>query len=194
MAEALRDSHQPGPTGLRMTADAYLALGETIDRCELIDGVVVTLPGPPAEHGDAGAELIYQLKAFARAQMPGARVLAETDLRLSENLVYRPDVMVFASVGQTPRGAARLSAPPDLLIEVLSPSSMQLDLVTKRDDYARFGVREYWVVDPADGTVRGFRLEAGVLNEAPTGGDRLASATLTGFVLDVLALRTALGR
>ncbi|MCA3005546.1 MAG: Uma2 family endonuclease [bacterium] len=194
MSAAPRFPHQLGYAGLRMTADDYLSLGETADRYELIDGVVVMSPSPSPQHGDAVAELIYQLKAFARLQMPGARVLAETDLRLADTLVYRPDVMVFASTGQPARAAARLQSPPDLLIEVLSPSSMQLDLVTKRDDYGRFGVREYWVVDPADGAVRCFRLEAGVLQETAAGGDRLASAAVAGLVLDLTALRTALGR
>lgn len=86
----------------------------------------------------------------------------------------------------------RLVLPADLVIEILSPGSTVMDLITKRDDYERFGVGEYWAVDPSDLRIRAWRREGSRLIESAIEGERVPSAALVGFVLDVAALRRVL--
>lgn len=177
-------------TGLRMTADEYLALGETQERYELIDGVIVMSPSPIPPHSEIAAEIIGQLRNF-RKRTNQIRVFPETDVRLSPVLVYRPDVVVYHT-DRLPAGKlARLDLPPDLVIEILSPSTKPLDLVSKRGDYQRFGGGEYWVVDPLDGSVRCWRREDNTMTLVSVPGETLASSVIAGFVLDLAAVRAA---
>lgn len=85
---------------------------------------------------------------------------------------------------------ARLEMAPDLIVEVLSESSRGLDLVTKRHDYERFGVREYGVVDPESLSMHAWRRENdGAMREAVVSGAQLASAAIPGFALILDDLR-----
>jgi Uma2 family endonuclease len=168
-----------------MTADEYLALGETPERYELIDGVVVMSPSPTPSHSEIINEIVYQLKAFARG--PDApRVFADTDLRLAPNLVYRPDLAAYLAA-HLPLHPTALSTPPDLAVEVLSPSNRGLDLVTKRRDYDRFGVGEYWIIDPEAGHIRALQRQApgAPFAEMLVTGPQLASTAIPGFVLEL---------
>jgi len=176
-----------GYAGLRMTADDFLALGETFERYELIDGVVVLSPSPRPWHNEIAAEISFQLKAFARKSRT-IRVFPETDLHISSARVYRPDLSVYLAA-QLPVRVGRLVLPPSLAVEVLSPGSEPLDYITKRDDYETFGVGEYWVVDPADGSIRSWRRLDARLVEVKVGGDSLASTAVPGFVLELPPIR-----
>lgn len=181
-----------GYNGLRMTADEYLALGETVERYELIDGVVVMSPSPFPEHGEISWEIAGQLRDFAQ-QGGDIRVFPDIDVKLASGKVYRPDIAVYRA--ERLRGNIRhLSTPADLAIEILSPGSKPLDLITKRDDYERFGVAEYWVVDPVTCKARVWRRVGAHLAEAPTDGDRIASSAIPGFTLDLAAIRRMMKR
>jgi Uma2 family endonuclease len=104
--------------------------------------------------------------------------------------VYRPDIAVYLAA-RMPRLPERLVTPPDLIVEVLSPSTMPLDLITKRDDYGGFGVEEYWVVDPADGSLRAWTRGAGGMMAVDVQGGAFASARLAGLTIDLAALRAS---
>lgn len=188
MSAAPRYPRDLGYAGLRMSADEYLALGETQDRYELIDGIVVMMsPSPFASHNEIAAEIVYQLKSFAD-RSGGVRIFPETDVRFSANTIYKPDISVYRSE-RLPAKVQRLDLPPDLVVEVLSTGTQALDLITKRDDYERFGVGEYWAVDPKSGDVRCWRRHAQRLLEASPTGDALECAVLPGMVLDLARVR-----
>jgi Uma2 family endonuclease len=187
MSAAPRHPSNLGYTGLRMTADEYLALGETQERYELIDGVVVMSPSATGDHNEISAEIIHQLKLFS-GQQRCVRILPETDLRISDEKVYRPDISVYRRERLSGR-VRYLTEPPDLIVEVLSPATALLDLNRKRDDYARFGVQEYWIVDPESGDIRAWRRAGEAFSEAPVEGDALRSWTFADLVLDLKPLR-----
>lgn len=128
-------------------------------------------------------------------QNPGADCFPEVDWELSPHNVYSPDLACYAP-GRSPRIQARLSEPPDLLIEILSPGTKAFDLTTKKDDYERHGVAEFWAIDPLDLRVRCYRRAGSQLLEAAgaggaDGADRVESRALPGFVLDLRPLREA---
>ncbi len=190
MSVAPRFPSDLGYHGLRMTADEYLALGETPERYELIEGTVVMSPSPKPNHQELLVEILGQLRNWDRSNR-AHRFFPDTDVRLDSGLVYRPDVSVYLRT-RLPELPDRLATPPDLVIEILSPASKVIDLITKRDDYERFGVLEYWVVDPADLRVRAWSREQPHLVERAVSGDSVPSSALVGFALNIAELRRAL--
>lgn len=188
MSAASKYPPEFGYAGLRMKASEYIALGETNDRYELIDGIVVMSPSPLPRHQKVRAFLAASLVGSAKS-IPGLEFFPDTDVIFAEGTVYRPDFSIYAP-GKLRGVPIRLTLVPDLVIEILSPGSKPLDLVTKRDDYGRFGVGEYWVIDPADLSVRLWRSRAGQFEETPMSGETLASTAIAGVVLDLAALRT----
>ncbi len=176
----------PRYSGLRMTADDYLALADDGFRYELIDGVVVMTPSPTPEHQDIRGEIEWQMRGFVRQHAIG-RVLSEVDVRLNDELVYRPD-MIFISRARMARMPKKITAIPELMVEVLSESSTALDQHTKLADYQRFGVEEYWLVDVVNHSIRFLRLVRGTYIEVKATQGRFASEAVPGFVLDVAAV------
>jgi Uma2 family endonuclease len=176
--------------GLRMAAEEYLALGETSNRYELVNGVVFMSPSPSSKHQRIVRRLLAQLDT-ACEQFAGLEALGDYDVVLAPGLVYQPDVCVFAP-GRF-KETAEHSIVPDLAVEVLSPSSKAYDLITKRQDYERFGVREYWVIDQDDGSVRCWVRRGAAFQELKVEGDRLESTAIPGLVIDLRPLRPDAG-
>ncbi len=176
-----------------MTAEEYLALGETSERTELLNGVVISMsPSPVPRHSKVIRELLLQLGDFDRS---GSRsdVYLETDLKIGDGAVLRPDICVYAH--PTPDAIPRrLTEAPDLVIEILSPGSEIYDLITKKDEYQQRGVKEYWVIDPTDAGLRAWHLEQGRLIESLVAGVAFASHALAGFTLDLRAVAATIGR
>jgi len=176
-----------GYNGLRMTADEFLALGETQEDYELIDGVVFMSPSPFPDHNEIENQIGHQLARFAEGSGK-VRIFPETDIRLTSGKVYRPDISAY--LADRLKGKVRhLTTPPDLVVQILSPGTKSLDLITKRDDYERFGVGEYWVLDPEDATLRVWRRSGVHLLQAAVDGDRVPCAAIPGFALDLVPIR-----
>jgi Uma2 family endonuclease len=180
-----------GYVGLRMTADEFFALGETAERLELIDGVISMSPSPSPTHQEIITELLAQIGGAA-AKKAGYRVFPDTDVEFAQGIVYRPDIAVYAP-GRISGRVSRLTAAPELVIEVLSPGSMALDLVTKRGDYERFGVNEYWAVGSVDARVRAWRREGGRFTDSIVGDSVLECREIAGLRVDLAALRDVVG-
>jgi Uma2 family endonuclease len=132
-----------------MTAAQYLELPETNLPTELINGEVFRMPAPQLNHQD----VVLQTALFLRQRMTNGKVyVAPVDVYLDEANVVQPDVLWIApdnkrcvSVdGKYLRGA------PDLIIEVFSPGTARRDKREKFRLYQKYGVREYWMVDPLE--------------------------------------------
>lgn len=180
-----------------MTATEFLAMGETQERLELVDGVVVMSPRPTPLHQLILGLIFQQLRQWVERHS-GAACFPDVDWELHPQKVYSPDIVCYAP-GRLQGVPTRLTEAPDLLIEILSPGTKAFDLTTKKDDYERYGVAEFWAVDPVDVRVRCYRRSgAQLLEVAGAGGadgpDRLESSALPGFVLDLRPLREAAGR
>lgn len=138
-----------------MTEAEYLALPETTQRMELVDGEVIVAPSPSFWHQEILGRIVAALRAWASRQpTPPTVAQAPLDVRFAAGRILQPDAMVFL----TPLGRevpAPLDAVPDLCIEVLS-GQRAYDRVTKRYLYAEAGVTEYWIIDPAGSVERRF--------------------------------------
>ncbi len=141
----------------------YLGWPEDL-RYEMIDGVAYLMsPAPSLDHQDIAGEIYRQL-ANALAGQDCRVFVAPVDVRIpkaneaDENIdtVLQPDVFVVCNPDKLDRRGVR--GAPDLVVEVLSPSTASHDHVRKRRVYERAGVREYWLVHPTDRMVTVYRL------------------------------------
>jgi Uma2 family endonuclease len=177
------------PTKARYTVDDYRRLPEGAP-FQLIDGQLVMSPAPRVVHQRLVNELLFLLNAFVRdAGLGGVVLPAPTDVRLGDDVV-QPDVLFVAGARRAIIGEQAVEGAPDLVAEVLSPSTAYTDLRSKRALYARHGVREFWIVDPPRCEV-----EVLVLNGDRFRRDQAAqddgvvrSRLLDGFTVDVAAL------
>lgn len=180
--------------GLRMAADEFLSLPDDGFNYELLDGVVVMSPNPTPPHQRVAGEIFSQIKWYLRDH-PVGEVFFEIDVHLGRgarggDLVYRPEV-IFVSAARLPEMTEKISGAPELVVEVISRGSRRLDTQTKRGDYERSGVEEYWLVDPQRRALTFLRRAGGKFVEAQPDGDTLASSAIAGFELDLKPVRAA---
>src|ERR1051325_6799736 len=116
MAEFHKYPGEADYEGLALTAEQYLAIGETQARYELIDGRVVRHPSPTVARQVLMSELDMQLLRWER-QHPGAFAVRGVDVKLSEELVYCPDMVVYRP-GRLARTPDRLDTPPAPVLDV----------------------------------------------------------------------------
>lgn len=137
-------------TPTRMTAAEYLALPETNLPRQFIGGKVIEMVAPELDHQDVVGNTFFVFKQAAKT-LGGKAYVAPTDVYFDEENITQPDVMWIAPNGLcVPEGKKRLRGAPDLIAEVLSPSTSRLDRGKKFKLYEKYGVREYWLVDPRD--------------------------------------------
>ena len=175
--------------------DDYLEL-ETNHLMEYSHGQLEVLPMPTLTHQRIAAFLYNRLLAFVGQFMTGAEVLfAPLKVRLGSGKYREPDVIVMLA-GHADRLHEQYLDAPDLVIEILSPDNRQLDLGTKRREYARAGIPEYWIVDPQEATVTVLTLNADQYHVAGRyARDQVAaSVLLAGFEVAVNAVWAAAER
>ena len=133
-------------------------------------------------------QLRIELGLFLRKQQLGRLFAAPCDVILSDHDVVQPDLF-FVSHERQHRLSSRqnVRGAPDLVIEILSPSTAEKDRGYKRTLYARHGVAEYWLVDPVAETIQIQRQRAGALTPTDTfgRGDTLRSPELPGLELEL---------
>jgi Uma2 family endonuclease len=134
-------------TKTRITADEYLAMEELEGRrTDLIDGEIV-VNEPTRWHQDAVKEIVLALGMWEREGTGRGVACLPLDIKLDEFNVYAPDVLWYAE-GRAPAiTAPRPYAPPDLVVEIRSPSTWRHDIGRKKSGYEAAGVRELWLVD-----------------------------------------------
>jgi Uma2 family endonuclease len=174
--------------------DEYLWLTDHTRRLvELTDGHIEVLPGPTDEHQCIVLFLYRALYAFLTALGSGVVLVAPLRLRLHTGRYREPDVLLLRSASDV-RRSNRFWTGADLVLEVVSPDDPKRDLVRKRREYARAGIAEYWIVDPAAAHIIVLRLqgttyvEHGVFpRDTPA-----TSALLEGFTVDVATVLDAM--
>ncbi|MFQ5824828.1 MAG: Uma2 family endonuclease [bacterium] len=130
------------------TYQDYLNLPEDDKRYEIINGELVMVPAPSTNHQDIGLNIKYELKRFIEKYKVGKIYDAPTDVVLSETNVVQPDILFITKDHYDIITEKNITGAPDLIIEILSPSTGYYDLIEKKEIYEKFGVREYCIVDP----------------------------------------------
>lgn len=169
----------------------YLTL-PTNHLVEYSDGHIEVLPMPTQSHQFIVLFLYEALKEFLQKQSAGIVLVAPIPVRLWDRQYREPDVAVMLSEHNDHRHEQYWDV-PDLVVEVISPSNREHDLKTKRDEYARAGIPEYWIVDPEEARITVLTLngDAYHVHGYFNSGDTATSVLLDGFEVSVKEVWTA---
>jgi Uma2 family endonuclease len=161
------------------------AMPDDGNRYEIIEGELFLSKAPGIPHQRVFGEVFDSFRSYLREQ-PIGEVIATPGLILSETDAVIPDLaFVLNERASEVVTGDRLTAAPDLVVEILSPGldNLRRDRVAKRQMYARFGVKEYWILDPQKRIVEIYVLKGRVLELVASLGkdDELTSPMLPGF-------------
>ena len=167
---------------IKFTYDDYLTTPED-KRYQLLDGELIMAAAPNEPHQRAQAELGFYLMGFVKANNLGRVYFAPTDVALSDTDVVQPDLLFVSNERLHIITRANIRGAPDLVVEILSPSTSSYDNGYKRALYAKHGVKEYWMMGTEPGCVTVLLLGDGGFEVVATygEGDTLVSPTLPGF-------------
>jgi len=162
----------------------YLTWDDDVRR-ELFDGIISLMPGVNYKHQDTSINLLREFLVFLKGKQ--CKVYhPPSDVRLSpdngDSTVVQPDIFVVCDLSKL--DGQSCVGPPELVIEILSPSSEKRDLVKKYKLYRKAGVPEYWVVDPEEKEIYVYLLNNGYYDITEYGiNDTIPVKTLEGFEL-----------
>ena len=139
---------------LTMTLEEFLA--NDLEGYEYVKGELVPMAPPTMEHGEISTNVVWYLQSHVRENQLGRVYTAETTFRLGERAV-KPDA-AFVTAARLPENRRKSSSqPPDLAVEVVSPSDTLYGVAEKAVDYLDAGTRLVWVIEPVTKTVTVYR-------------------------------------
>lgn len=186
MGTGARDLGQP----THWTYAQWLELPDDGYRYEVIDGVLVKEPPPRPTHGAIITALVAGIIQHISREEQRGLFGSAVGVRLADDSIVMPDVVYIRPERRGMIGPKVIEGAPDLVVEVLSPSNRADDLVSKRQLYARYGIPEYWIVDPVDCSVTVLTDpfdDTYLTSDRVTHSDKLRSPLL-GWQLDVAEL------
>ena len=168
------------------TYSDYLEL-DSDQRYELIEGDILMAPAPDMEHQGISRELEFSLWQHVKTRDSGQVFDAPIDVVLDEKNVVQPDLVFVARERLGILQKRGIMGSPDVVVEILSPSSFYRDRYEKKALYERFGVKEYWIVDPANGTIEVFVLGETGYNLFSFAAEKgmVRSQVIEGYEVDV---------
>jgi Uma2 family endonuclease len=129
------------------TYEEYAKLPDNGSHYEIADGVLELLaPGPTPQHQSVSGQIQFILNQSCRNNY--IILQAPLDVVLAEKEVRQPDIIMIDRSRRNIIQPHAVVGPPDLVIEILSPSTARRDKLAKKKAYAKYGVPEYWIVDP----------------------------------------------
>lgn len=175
-----------------LTYADYLKLDEEV-RYEVIDGQLYNMsPAPSPKYQDVLSELIAEFRMYLRGKECRAFV-SPIDVCLSDEVDdlskitewVEPDLVVVCDKNKI--GDQRIIGTPDLVVEVLSPSTAKKDKLVKYNRYQRAGVKEYWIVDPLNETIDVYVLDGTIFKRSGVyvKGDILSVSIFEDFSIDL---------
>jgi Uma2 family endonuclease len=157
---------------------------------QLIEGDLVMAPSPNISHQDIAGRLYRMIGNFLDTHPLGRVFIAPADVHLSDLNVYQPDLLFVRKENHSIIEEHGIEGAPDLVVEILSKTSVKYDLGVKRTVYARTGVEELWIVDPAKRTLALYRLGENADTPAATyrAKQQFTSTLLPGLAIDLAAV------
>ena len=170
----------------KYTYEDYLKTPDDV-RYELIEGDLLMTPSPVTKHQRILRYLGFELLSFVRAKDLGEIFLAPYDVYFDNENVVQPDILFMSSERLNLIGEKNIQGPPDLVIEILSESTAYRDLVQKKKLYARYGVKEYWIIIPEEASVGIYIIKNDVFTLHRSFGkeETLESPMLKGLTIDL---------
>lgn len=165
------------------TVADYERLADEDTRLDLLDEVLIMHSPANVRHEEVFWFLGTVLRGYVAEKDLGRVYGSRTAMYLEERRRFEPDLLFIATANLGRLGESALTGPADLVIEILSPATIDYDLGRKRDAYADGGVPEYWMIDPMNSRFRVDRPAGNRVSEPNAG--RYESAAIKGLWLDV---------
>ena len=145
----------------------YVRIPDDGMRHEIIDGEHFMNPAPNTNHQTVSKRLQYQL--YTQIELAGLGLLfdAPYDVQLAPHDILQPDLIVVLKDRPNIVTPTKIKGVPDLVVEIISPSSEANDRKLKRERYEKAGVPEYWIVDPGEQTLEQLVLKDGTYQLQP---------------------------
>jgi Uma2 family endonuclease len=174
----------------RWTYEEYYRLDDD-QRYEIIDGNLLMAPAPDTFHQDWSRGLFRIIDRHVRAHGLGKLYYAPIDVVLDSENTVQPDLIFVPNANLDIIKQRAIFGTPDLLVELISPSSVKRDRYEKKELYARFGVKEYWIGDPANKSLEILTLKDGhyELHCAAEQRGKLTSIVLAGLGFDLMEIQ-----
>lgn len=171
---------------LKFSYEDYLHLPED-KRYEIIEGELFMAPSPITAHQDILRNLGFFLWMFIKEKDLGKVYYAPFDVIFSETDIVQPDILFISKERLGIITEENVQGAPDLIVEILSPSNPYRDKVIKKKLYSKYGVKEYWIVDPKEEKIEVFILERKFLKsfKVYSKEDTLESCLLRELRIDV---------
>lgn len=168
-----------------MTTADYMAMADDGRKYELFHGLLVMSASALHAHGHVVIHIGSVIHGFVRPRKLGV-VGTDTDIVMPDDTVLRPDIH-YISKRNREIIKGHIYGPPELVVEITSPSNWRTDLLQKRDEYERFGIKEYWLIDILEGQQRAFQwtLRAGRYRGGQVVEKKLRSTSLKGLELNL---------
>lgn len=133
----------------KYTSEDYLKTPDD-ERYELIEGELLMTPSPIPRHQRISGRLDFELRKFVTENDLGEVFYAPCDVFLDNENVVQPDILFISKDRLNIIGKKNIEGAPDIVIEIISENTAYRDLVQKKRVYAKFGVKEYWIVVPGE--------------------------------------------
>jgi len=170
---------------VKFTYEDFVKFPDDGNRHEIIDGEHYVTPAPNTKHQRIVSRLTGSLVGYLDHHPIGEVFVAPFDVVFSNFSVVEPDLLYISRERRDILTDKHVQGAPDLVVEVLSPGTRKTDEVKKRDLYKRFGVREYWIVDPELDTIKVYRQVEGafarVAELSAEADDTLTTPLLPGW-------------
>ena len=179
--------HQPLGASIMLTYEDYVCLPDDGKIYEILEGELEVTPAPIPRHQDVSRNMEWIVQQYVRREGAGKVYDAPIDVVLDEHNIVQPDILFIS----TPRlhiiGEKNIQGMPDLIVEILSPSTQRRDRVLKLKTYARHGLAHYWILDPEQETLEAFELEGSTyrLVEALSGKASFEPSLFPGLTIDL---------
>ena len=172
---------------VKYTYADYCELPDDGRRYEIIDGGLYVAPAPETPHQGILVNLVLAMGPTVKEGEIGRVLVAPCDVIFADGDIFQPDLIFVASHRLQIVTRRGVEAAPDLVVEILSPSTRQRDLNLKRRRYAHYGVLEYWQADPETRTIRVLALDGGEYVERGVYGvgDELTTPLIPGLCIPV---------
>jgi len=149
---------KPNVRETEVTYEVYASLPEDGNRYEVDDGMLELMsPSPSATHQLLSAVMRDAINESCRNEY--VIIYAPIDLILSDREIRQPDLIMIHHSRMSIVKQRGVVGAPDLVVEILSPYSARRDKLRKVAVYAKYGIPEYWIADPANGTLEQYELQ-----------------------------------
>lgn len=154
---------------------------------QLIGGQLIMTPHPTPYHQEISMKLAFTLRNFVQKNSLGHVYFAPLDVYLGDKDVYQPDIIFIRKEREAIIGEINIEGPPDIVVEILSPTTAYYDLRKKFKVYEQCSVSEYWIIDPQLKKVEVYEnknIKFQIYSEAETERN-ISSKILEGFTISL---------